>query len=41
MKSIHAKCVEFSPGEKVDYLVGANIAGLSKVARATFAYGVL
>ncbi len=41
MKLIHAKCVEFSPDGKVDYLVGANIAGLSKVARATYAYGIL
>lgn len=42
MKSIHSQCIEYgTQNEKVDYLRGANIAGASKVAKATFAYGIL
>jgi glutamate dehydrogenase (NADP+) len=42
MREIHAKCVECgSQNGDVDYLVGANIAGLSKVAYSVHAFGIL
>jgi glutamate dehydrogenase (NADP+) len=43
MKSIHKACVETAAeyGKKGDYVVGANIAGFTKVARAMLAYGVV
>lgn len=43
MKSIHHQCVEHGQkqGEKIDYVMGANIAGFKKVANAMLACGVL
>ncbi len=42
MRDIHTLCVERgSTNGNVDYPAGANIAGMSKVAKAMFAYGVL
>ncbi len=43
MKSIHRSCIEASEayGKKGDYVVGANIAGFVKVAKAMLAYGVV
>lgn len=43
MKSIHKACLEASEtyGKKGDYVMGANIAGFVKVAKATLAYGVV
>ena len=43
MKSIHKACVETAEayGRKGDYVMGANIAGFTKVARAMLAYGVV
>jgi glutamate dehydrogenase (NADP+) len=43
MKSIHRSCTEASEayGKKGDYVVGANIAGFVKVAKAMLAYGVV
>ncbi len=42
VKSIHNQCVECgTTNGAVDYLLGANVAGISKVAKATFAYGIL
>lgn len=43
MKSIHKACVETAEayGKKGDYVVGANIAGFLKVARAMLAYGII
>ncbi len=44
MKSIHQACLDASEtynGNKVDYLMGANIAGFVKVANAMLAYGIV
>ncbi len=43
MQDIHKKCVEFgsTPGEPVNYVDGANIAGFVKVADAMLAYGAV
>ncbi len=43
MKSIHKSCLEAAEayGSKGDYVVGANIAGFTKVARAMLAYGIV
>ncbi|MGI9289794.1 MAG: NADP-specific glutamate dehydrogenase [Gammaproteobacteria bacterium] len=43
MRNIHNSCVEFGTQDdgKVDYFKGANIAGFSKVADATLAYGIM
>ena len=43
MKSIHKACVETAEayGRKGDYVMGANIAGFTKVARAMLGYGVV
>ncbi|MFZ2097619.1 MAG: NADP-specific glutamate dehydrogenase [Anaerolineales bacterium] len=43
MKSIHKACLEAAEtyGKKGDYLMGANIAGLIKVANAMLAYGIV
>ena len=43
MKSIHKACVETAEayGRKGDYVMGANIAGFTKVARAMLAFGVV
>ncbi|MEW6718483.1 MAG: NADP-specific glutamate dehydrogenase [Chloroflexota bacterium] len=43
MKSIHRTCLEASEayGKKGDYLMGANIAGFVKVAKAMLAYGIV
>jgi glutamate dehydrogenase (NADP+) len=45
MSGIHASCVEHGkgpqPGDQVDYVKGANIAGFIKVADAMLAYGVM
>jgi glutamate dehydrogenase (NADP+) len=43
MKSIHKSCLEASAayGKEGDYVVGANIAGFTKVAKAMLAYGVV
>jgi len=43
MKSIHKACIETAEayGKKGDYVVGANIAGFLKVARAMLAYGII
>jgi glutamate dehydrogenase (NADP+) len=43
MKSIHKSCLDASEtyGKKGDYVMGANIAGFVKVAKATLAYGVV
>ncbi len=43
MKSIHSSCLEAAEtyGSKGDYVVGANIAGFIKVARAMLAYGIV
>ncbi len=43
MKSIHKACVETAEayGRKGDYVMGANIAGFTKVARAMLAYGIV
>jgi glutamate dehydrogenase (NADP+) len=43
MKSIHKSCMDASEayGKKGDYVMGANIAGFVKVARAMLAYGVV
>jgi glutamate dehydrogenase (NADP+) len=43
MKSIHKSCLEAAEayGKKGDYVVGANIAGFMKVAKAMLAYGVV
>ena len=41
MKSIHDSCVEYgeASGGKVNYLQGANVAGVVKVAEALLSYG--
>ena len=43
MKSIHEACLDAaeSYGKKGDYVIGANIAGFVKVAKAMLAYGVV
>jgi glutamate dehydrogenase (NADP+) len=43
MKSIHKSCLEAAQtyGRPGDYLMGANIAGFVKVAKAMLAYGVV
>lgn len=43
MKNIHKFCLETSEmyGKKGDYLVGANIAGFLKVAKAMLSYGIV
>jgi glutamate dehydrogenase (NADP+) len=43
MKSIHKSCLDASEayGKPGDYIVGANIAGFLKVAKAMLAYGVV
>lgn len=43
MKSIHKSCLEAAEayGSEGDYVVGANIAGFTKVARAMLAYGIV
>ncbi len=43
MKSIHTSCIEASEayGKKGDYVMGANIAGFVKVAKAMLAYGIV
>lgn len=43
MKSIHQSCLDAAEayGKKGDYLMGANIAGFTKVANAMLAYGVV
>ena len=43
MKSIHKQCLDASEtyGRKGDYLLGANIGGFIKVAKAMLAYGIV
>ncbi len=43
MKSIHQSCLDAAEayGKKGDYVMGANIAGFTKVANAMLAYGVV
>ena len=43
MKSIHKNCYDTAEayGKKGDYVMGANIAGFTKVAKAMLAYGVV
>jgi glutamate dehydrogenase (NADP+) len=43
MKSIHKSCLDASEayGKPGDYVMGANIAGFTKVAKAMLAFGVL
>ena len=43
MKSIHKSCIEAAEayGKPGDYVMGANIAGFTKVAKAMLAYGVV
>jgi glutamate dehydrogenase (NADP+) len=43
MRSIHKACLEASAayGKPGDYLMGANIAGFIKVAKAMLAYGIV
>jgi glutamate dehydrogenase (NADP+) len=43
MKSIHQSCLDAAEayGQKGDYVMGANIAGFVKVAKAMLAYGVV
>ena len=43
MQDIHSKCVEYGskPGEPINYVDGANIAGFVKVADAMLAYGAV
>jgi glutamate dehydrogenase (NADP+) len=43
MKSIHKSCMDASEayGKKGDYVMGANIAGFTKVAKAMLAYGIV
>ena len=42
MAGIHESCVQYGQGkERVDYIKGANIAALVKLADAITAYGVL
>jgi glutamate dehydrogenase (NADP+) len=43
MKNIHSQCLDAAEkyGSKGDYLMGANIAGFVKVAKAMLAYGIV
>ncbi|MCD6585985.1 MAG: NADP-specific glutamate dehydrogenase [Desulfobacteraceae bacterium] len=43
MKNIHKSCMDASEayGKKGDYVMGANIAGFTKIAKAMLAYGVV
>jgi len=42
MENIHAQCVEYgTEGDFVNYVNGANIAGLQKVAQSMLAYGIM
>jgi len=42
MRDIHSKCVEHGTvNEEVDYVVGANVAGLSTIAQSISAFGIL
>ncbi len=43
MKSIHKQCLDAAEtyGKKGDYLLGGNIAGFIKVAKAMLAYGIV
>lgn len=43
MKDIHATCVQYGdqPGDRINYVKGANIAGFVKVADAMLAQGVI
>ena len=43
MKSIHKSCLEASAayGDQGNYVMGANIAGFTKVAKAMLAYGIV
>jgi glutamate dehydrogenase (NADP+) len=43
MKNIHQQCMDAAEkyGKKGDYLMGANIAGFVKVAKAMLAYGIV
>ncbi|MDX9897109.1 MAG: glutamate dehydrogenase, partial [Desulfofustis sp.] len=43
MKSIHKSCLDAAAayGKEGDYVVGANIAGFVKVAKAMLSYGVV
>jgi len=43
MKDIHKQCLDAAEkyGSKGDYLMGANIAGFIKVAKAMLAYGIV
>lgn len=43
MKNIHMQCLDAAEkyGKKGDYLMGANIAGFVKVAKAMLAYGIV
>ncbi|MFQ3676188.1 MAG: glutamate dehydrogenase, partial [Endomicrobiia bacterium] len=43
MKNIHKSCIEAAEcyGKKGNYVVGANIAGFLKVARAMLDFGVV
>ena len=43
MKSIHKSCIDTAEayGQKGDYVMGANIAGFTKVANAMLAYGIV
>jgi len=43
MKNIHMQCLDAAEkyGSKGDYLMGANIAGFVKVAKAMLAYGIV
>jgi glutamate dehydrogenase (NADP+) len=43
MKSIHKSCLDAAEayGRPGDYVMGANIAGFTKVAKAMLAYGVV
>jgi len=43
MRNIHSSCLEASEayGQKGNYMMGANIAGFTKVANAMLAYGIV
>lgn len=43
MKNIHKSCIDASDayGKKGDYVLGANVAGFIKVAKAMLAYGIV
>ncbi len=43
MKNIHKSCIDASEayGKKGDYVMGANIAGFTKIANAMLAYGIV